>query len=209
MRLAFLLTVPATAGLMVLAEPIMSVIYQHGRTTAVEVAAAAGALRFYAVGLSGYAALKVLVNAFYALDQRRTPMYVSFCAVALNLALNWLFTFHLGWGVRGLSFSTGCVATFNFLVLYGLMRRHLATLETARLLTMLAKVGVATASLVVVCLASMHWVQGGWATDPFLPKLGRLLATVVVAMGAFAGCAYLLHIEELHRFVAAVRRRLG
>jgi hypothetical protein len=55
----------------------------------------------------------------------------------------------------------------------------------------------------------MHWVLGGWATDPFLPKLGRLLATVVVAMGAFAGCAYLLHIEELHRFVAAVRRRLG
>jgi putative peptidoglycan lipid II flippase len=209
MRLAFLLTVPATAGLMVLAEPIMSVIYQHGRTTAVEAAAAAGALRFYAVGLSGYAALKVLVNAFYALDQRRTPMYVSFCAVALNLALNWLFTFHLGWGVRGLSFSTGCVATFNFLVLYGLMRRHLATIETARLLATLAKVGVATASLVAVCLASMHWVLGGWATDPFLPKLGRLLATVVVAMGAFAGCAYLLHIEELHRFVAAVRRRLG
>jgi len=209
MRLTFLLTLPATAGLMVLAQPIISVLYQHGRFTAAEAASAAGALRFYAVGLSGYAALKVLVNAFYALDRRRTPMYVSFGAVALNLALNWVFTFQLGWGVEGLAFSTGCVATFNFLLLYGLMRRNLATLETARLLALLGKVGVATAVLVAICAASMHWLQSGWATDPFLPKLGRLLATVVVAMGAFGGCAYLLHIEELHRLVAAVRRRLA
>jgi hypothetical protein len=55
----------------------------------------------------------------------------------------------------------------------------------------------------------MHWVEAGWATEAFLPKLGRLLATVVVAMGAFAGSAYLLRIEELHRLVAAVRRRLA
>ena len=56
---------------------------------------------------AGYAALKVLVNAFYALDQRRTPMYTSFVAVALNLLLNWIFTRHLHWGHRGLAFSTG------------------------------------------------------------------------------------------------------
>src|ERR1700683_2730975 len=86
-------------------------------------AESAGALRFYAVGLSGYAALKVLVNAFYALDRRKTPMLVSFLAVALNLLLNWFFTFHLGWGHRGLAFSTGCIATVNFLLLYALMRR--------------------------------------------------------------------------------------
>ncbi len=136
-------------------------------------------------------------------------MYVSFGAVALNLALNWLFTFHLGWGVRGLSLSTGCVATCNFLVLYALMRSHLHRLETRRLIALLAKIAVATAALVAVCAASMHWLLDAWTTEPFLPKLGRLLGTVVVAMGAFAGCAYLLNIDELHRFVAAVRRRLS
>ena len=81
MRLAFLLTIPATIGLMLLAEPIISVLYQHGRFTAFDAAQAAGALRFYAIGLAGYAALKVLVNAFYALDRRTTPMVVSFIAV--------------------------------------------------------------------------------------------------------------------------------
>src|SRR6202044_4211162 len=98
---------------------------------------AGGALRFYAVGLAGYAALKVLVNPFYALDRRKTPMLVSFAAVALNLLFNWIFTFHLGWGHRGLAFSTGCVATVNFLLLYALMRSHLNGLETRRMLVML------------------------------------------------------------------------
>ena len=73
MRLMFLLTVPSTIGLMLLAEPIISVIYQHGNFTANEAAQAGGALRCYAIGLAGYAALKVLVNAFYAMDRRKTP----------------------------------------------------------------------------------------------------------------------------------------
>jgi peptidoglycan biosynthesis protein MviN/MurJ (putative lipid II flippase) len=120
LRLMFLLTIPSTIGLMMLAEPIISVIYQHGRFDAYEAAQAGGALRFYAIGLAGYAALKVLVNAFYALDRRKTPMIVSFLAVGLNLLFNWIFTFRLGWGHRGLAFSTGCVATCNFLFLYAL-----------------------------------------------------------------------------------------
>jgi putative peptidoglycan lipid II flippase len=85
MRLSFLLTIPATIGLMLLAEPIISVLYQHGKFSAVETAQAAGALRFYAVGLCGYATLKVLINAFYAIDKRKTPMVISFVAVGLNL----------------------------------------------------------------------------------------------------------------------------
>src|SRR2546421_10995625 len=83
MRLAFLMTIPASVGLMMLAEPIISVLYQHGRFGARETAESAAALRFYAIGLCGYAALKVLVNAFYALDRRKTPMVVSFLAVGL------------------------------------------------------------------------------------------------------------------------------
>ena len=116
LRLMFLLTIPSTIGLMMLAEPIMSVLYQHGRFDAHQAAQAGGALRFYAIGLAGYAALKVLVNAFYALDRRKTPMIVSFLRGRLSIWLfNWIFTFRLGWGHRGLAFSTGCVATMQFL----------------------------------------------------------------------------------------------
>jgi putative peptidoglycan lipid II flippase len=208
MRLALLLTVPSTIGLMMLAEPIISTLYQHGRFDAGQAAQAAGALRFYAIGLGGYAALKVLVNAFYALDHRKTPMVVSFVAVALNLLFNWVFTFRMGWGTEGLAFSTGCVATCNFLVLYLLMRRRLRGLESGRMLAMLLKLAVAALPLVAVCAASSHWLLAGWATQAFLPKLGALLATVLIGSAVFiAGCV-LLRVAEIEELVHALRRRL-
>jgi putative peptidoglycan lipid II flippase len=208
MRLALLLTIPSAIGLMMLAEPIISVLYQHGRFDAYQAAQAAGALRFYAIGLCGYAALKVLVNAFYALDRRKTPMLVSFMAVALNLLFNWIFTFKLGWGPRGLAFSTGCVASFNFLVLYGLMRRRLGRLETRRMLAMLAKVALASAALAAICWASRHWLLADWATQAFMGKLLALLLTVVMGALVFLGCGAALHIDELRTLKSAIARRL-
>jgi putative peptidoglycan lipid II flippase len=208
MRLALLLTIPSTIGLIMLAEPIISVLYQHGKFNAFQAAQAAGALRFYAVGLAGYAALKVLVNAFYALDRRKTPMLVSFLAVALNLLLNWLFTFRLGWGHRGLAFSTGCIATVNFLLLYALMRRHLHGLESRRMFVLLGKTALAGAALMAVCAASSHWLLAGWETMRFLSKLAALLGTVAVGALVFGACGAALHIEELKELQAAVGRRL-
>jgi putative peptidoglycan lipid II flippase len=208
MRLALLLSVPSTVGLMVLAEPIMSVLYQHGRFDASAATQAGGALRYYAIGLSGYAALKVLVNGFYAVDRRKTPMMISFTAVGLNLLFNWLFTFRLGWGVRGLSFSTGCVATCNFLTLYLLMRVQLKGLETGRMLTLLLKVALASIALAGVCWASLHWLLADWPTRDFATKAAYLLLTVVLGAVTFLGCAVALRIEELDEVIAAVRRRL-
>lgn len=208
MRLAFLLTVPSTIGLMLLAEPIISLLYEHGRFDAFQSSQAAEALRFYAVGLSGYAALKVLVNAFYALDHRRTPMLVSFLAVGLNLLFNWLFTFRLGWGHRGLAFSTGCVASCNFLLLYALMSRQLDGLDSRRLLMLLLRLLLPVLGLVLVCELSTHSLLAGWAGQGFWMRLAGLLGTVLVAAGAFAGLGLLLRIDELQELAGLVRRRL-
>ncbi|HMK86893.1 MAG TPA: murein biosynthesis integral membrane protein MurJ [Steroidobacteraceae bacterium] len=208
MRLMFVLTIPSTIGLMMLAEPIISVLYQHGKFDATQAAEAAGALRFYAVGLSGYAALKVLVNAFYALDRRKTPMVVSFIAVGLNVFFNWLFTFRLGWGPRGLAFSTGCVATCNFLLLYALMHRRLGSLETRRMIATLGKLALAGAALAAVCAAGSRWLLADWATQALTSKTLALLGTVLGAGALYVLCAALLGVEELTAVLAGVRRRL-
>jgi putative peptidoglycan lipid II flippase len=209
MRLAFLMTIPASVGLILLAEPIISVLYQHRRFNAYETAQAAGALKFYALGLCGYAALKVLVNAFYAIDRRKTPMIVSFVAVGLNLLLNWIFTIHLGWGHRGLAFSTACVATTNFLILYLLMRHHLGRLESRTMANLLAKLAVASAVLAVCCWAGEHFLLAGWASERFWPKFATLIGVIAVAGAAFFACALGLGIGEVKEIAAAVRRRLG
>jgi putative peptidoglycan lipid II flippase len=207
-RWALLLTLPSMVGLMMLAEPIISVLYQHGKFNAYQASQAAGALRFYAIGLAGYAALKVLVNAFYAIDRRKTPMLVSILAVGLNLLFNWVFTFRLGWGHRGLAFSTGCVATFNFVLLYFLMQTQLKGLESRRLFLLLAKVALASVSLVVVCAASSRWLLADWQHQALLPKIAALLVTVIAGAGLFAASGILLHIEELKELRDAFKRRL-
>jgi putative peptidoglycan lipid II flippase len=208
MRLGFLLTIPSSVGLMVLAEPIMSVLYQHGRYTAHDAAEAAGALRFYALGLAGYAALKVLVNAFYAVDRRKTPMVVSFIAVLLNLFLNWFFTFHLNWGHRGLAFSTACIATTNFLLLYLLMRQHLGRLDSGMMLHLLLRLVPACAVLAAVCWAGMHFLLSNWATQAFLPKTGSLALVIAAGAAAFFLCATAFGISELREITQAVKRKL-
>jgi len=208
MRLALLLTIPSTIGLIMLADPIMSLLYQHGKYTAHDAAAAAAALRFYALGLSGYAALKVLVNAFYAIEQRKTPMVVSLIAVGLNYGLNWLFTVRLGWDHRGLALSTACIATSNFLILYLLMRRHLGTLESGAMLRMLVKLVVASGVLAAICWGGLHLFFTHWSTQGVLPKLGGLAVVISVGAAAFFLTATALGISELREITHAVKRRL-
>jgi putative peptidoglycan lipid II flippase len=208
MRLAFLLAIPSTVGLMMLAEPIISVVYQHGKFNTFQAEQAAGALRFYAIGLAGYAALKVLVNAFYALERRKTPMLVSFLAVGLNLVFNWVFTFRLGWGHRGLAFSTGCIASCNFILLYALMQRQLHGLETRRMLMLLFKLSISCGALALVCAAASRWVLNDWRTDVLWFKLAALLATIGAAALVFVGVSFLVRIEEMRELLAAFGRRL-
>src|SRR5438128_478517 len=209
MRLAFLLTIPSAIGLAMLASPIISVIYQHGHFDAEATQQTARALRFYAIGLVSYAALKVLTPAFYAIGKRNTPMVVSFLAIGANLFLNWLFTFRLGWGHRGLAFSTSLVATMNFLLLYALMRRHTRRLETRQTLVGLGKICFAGAPLALVCWAANYFWLDAWASLPFLQRLATLLIAIAFAAIAFFAVAFWLKVSEVQDIIDVFRRRMG
>lgn len=208
MRLAFLLTIPAALGLIMLAEPIISVIYQRGRFNAATTLQTAAALKFYAFGLVAYSGIKVLAPAFYAIDRRKTPMAVSFLAIGTNLALNWYLCFHLQMGHRGLALSTGFVALINFLLLYFLMKGHIGGLESKQMLIALLKTGVASLGLLVVCWAANHWVFTDWAQMRFWGKLWWLLATISAGSLVFFSLALLLRIGELDEVKSLVQRKL-
>jgi putative peptidoglycan lipid II flippase len=208
MRLVILLTIPSAIGLIILAEPIIALIYQHGRFTADATVQTAAALRLYAVGLAGYAGVKVLAPAFYALDKRNLPMIVSLISIAVNFALNWLFTFHLGLGHRGLALSTSFVAMTNFLLLYVMMRRYTGRLETGAMLTTLGKIALAGAVLAGICLLAQHFLLGPAKRGGDFGLSSVLCLTIVVGAAAFFGVAYLLRVAEVQDVVAIARRKL-
>jgi len=209
MRLAFLLTIPSTIGLVMLARPIIGLIYERRKFTALDTEHTAEALQLYAIGLCAYAGIKVLAPAFYAIGKRHTPMMVSFLSIAVNYGLNQVFTFYLGWGHRGLAFSTGLVALTNFALLYLLMWREVRRLETAQMAATLAKLAVAGGVLALICWAGQHWLLAGWRQEGFLLRVLLLFVTIAVAAGAFFGVALLLRIEELDDVAAIARRKLG
>ena len=208
MRLVMLLTIPSAIGLIILAEPIIALIYQHGRFTAAATVQTAAALRFYALGLAGYAGVKVLAPAFYALDKRHLPMIVSLISIAVNFGLNWLFTFHLGLGHRGLALSTSFVAMTNFLLLYTMMRRHTGRLETGTMLATLGKIALAGAVLAGICLFAQHIFFPKPTKGGEMKLIAEVMLTIAVGAGAFFGCAYLLRVAEVEDVVTVVRRKL-
>ena len=111
--LVFFLCVPSACGLVILGQPIIRMIYERGNFSSFDTQQTAAALALYALGLAGYAAIRVLAPAFYALDDARTPMMISLASIATNYVLNWLLVSRFGH--RGLALSTSCVAGLNFI----------------------------------------------------------------------------------------------
>ena len=149
----------------------------------------------------------MLAPAFYALDKRHLPMFVSLISIAVNFALNWFFTFHLGLGHRGLALSTSLVAMTNFLLLYAMMRRHTGRLETGAMMATLAKCSWPARSS-----RRFVWRRSDFSSSPATHGSGwRLILdvtlTIAVGAGAFFGAAYLLRVAEVHDVVTMVRRR--
>jgi putative peptidoglycan lipid II flippase len=209
LRLVMLLTIPSAIGLMILAQPIISLIYEHGKFTPFATARTAEALRFYAIGLVGYSAVKVLAPAFYALDKRNLPMFVSLFSIAVNFALNWFFTFHQRLGHIGLALSTSVVAITNFLLLYAMMRRYVGRLETRQMLRTFAKLLIAGAALAAVCFGAQWLLFQTVAQQHVWQKLLEIVITIAVAAPLFFGVAYLLRVDEVHDVVGVAKRRLG
>jgi putative peptidoglycan lipid II flippase len=203
LRLVFFLTIPSAVGLAVLAPEVIGLVYQHGHFGPRDTQMAARALVAYALGLAGYANIKVLVPAFYALDDARTPMLVSCLSIAVNAGLNWLATYRLGYGHTGLALATSSVALLNFAILASLIRRRIGAFDglwsaTARITLAALVLGVAC---LVVKLAVSRFV-------PLTTTGGRAVACLVaIPTGAavFAGVAWLLGTSEL----ASVASRLG
>ena len=206
-RLVLFLTIPASVGLWMLSEPILSLIYEHHKVTGNDIVQSAGALRYYAIGLAAYAGMKVLAPAFYAIGRRKTPMVISFFSIALNYGLNSLFI-RWGYGHTGLALSTGFVALTNFSLLYWFMRKEIARLETKRLFVVLVKIFLASDALALVCWGAKWLLLSQWADMGFAFRTAALLLTIALSLGAFCLAASLLKLHEMNDMIAAVRRKL-
>ncbi len=206
LRMMLMLNVPATAGLIALASPIISLIYEHGSFTRADTAATALALSCYAPGLVGYSAVRFAVPTFYALHDSRTPVTISVATVLLNAVLNLTLVRLIGY--PGLALGTATASLFNATLLLWRLRVRLGGLDGRRILTSFLK--ILTASIIMGVVAreghaiSMRLVAG----DATVARLVRVSGAIALALIVLMAAARALRIGEFNDAVSLVRRRL-
>lgn len=205
-RLMLMLTIPAMVGLIVLASPIVGLVFERGSFAASDTAATAAALAFYAPGLLGYSAVRIGVPCFYALKDSVTPTLVSIASVALNIVLNVILVRHMGY--RGLALGTSIAALFNAALLFYLLRQRTGGLDSGRILVAFVKISLAAGLMGATALSVHVWLLGVWPGADLFVQLGRVGASIVTGLIVLVGGAHILRIHEWHHAKRQVLAKL-
>lgn len=201
-RLILFITFPATVGLVLLRHEIIEVLFQHGDFDARSTALTAWALPFFAIGLSAFSMVKIIVPAFYAVQDTRTPVKIAFMAMFVNIGLNFIFIRPLQNG--GPALATSLSAFFNSISLLGIFYKRYGSFGVRGIARSIAKFTVASAGLAIVTYVLIHWP--GFYAGRMAQKAVALAVTIAAAAGTYFGIAALLRSPEL-RELRAVRSR--
>jgi len=208
----FLLTIPSSVGLAVLGDSMIAAVYQGGKFRAYDTHQTALALSCYAIGLAGYAALKVLAPAFYALNDARTPMLVSLASILVNIAAASSMVKLAGLGHAGLALSTSLVALFGSIVLFDLIRRRVGRLDGRRLSAAFLKISAASTLMGAAFALSSRMAQH-WIGVSRMARVADLAISVPVGLLVFLAAAKLFRLPELEAarraLIAPLAQRLG
>ncbi len=205
LRLIFFIIVPAMVGLIMLRTPIVHLFFEHGRFTAADTQATAAAVLAYAVGLWAFAGVRIVVSAFYSLQDTRTPVLVAALALGANIALSFLLMGPLRYA--GLALATALSAILNMGLLVVFLARRLGPFGWEAILRSHARVLLASVPIVATCV----WIAGlgVWAQpEAWAAKTVMLLVGIAVSVAGYVTVHALLGSDELGFLWSLVRRKL-
>ena len=209
LRPLLFLTLPASAALMILARPIVQVVFQRGEFGPESTALVAGSLPAFAAGLFALAIVETIARAFYAMQDTRTPLLASLATIAATLALAAVLGPRLGG--RGLAASISITTGLEMAVLLTTLRRRIGPFDPAvwrSFVTSLAATAAMAGALLLIRepLTTL--------TDPADPRAGGTLGRVILfavaaALGLYIylAAAWFLRAQELTELAGRLRRR--
>jgi len=204
--MAFCLTIPASIGLWLLAEPIIQVIFQHGAFSSFDTVRTAEALRFYAVGLFAYSSVKIMVPVFFALNDSRLPVIASFLAVGANLVFVNLFidTFQH----KAIAMATSGAMICNFLFLSVVLYKKVQGYSLSYLGRSLIKIFSASI-LMGVWVSFVYGSMRSLFAGGILLQIAGLAFVIASAALLYGVVLYALKVKELAFVVDKVKGRIG
>jgi putative peptidoglycan lipid II flippase len=206
LAMTVVLCLPATFGLVTLAEPIVRLLFEHGRFSAADTASTAAALRWYAVGLLGYASVRVSSPVFYAIRQSKVPVVVSLCTIVLSIVINVLLVRAMGF--RGLALGTSLAVLANGGALLLLLHRQLGGIEHRPLALTFVKTIAAGSLMVAVSVGIEHLLARAVPGPGTAAQVIRLFGAIAAGLAALTAAAKFLRIREFGEAVAGAAGRL-
>lgn len=205
LRMIVFLMVPAMIGVIMLRYPIVHVFFEHGAFTAADTHGTAAALMAYAAGLWAFAGIRIIVAAFYALHDTKTPAMAAVLAMLANIVLAMILMQPLEH--VGLALATALSAMVHLSVLLGILTHRLGGTDWRRVGRSLGHAGLATIPVMLACT----WVAGlaVWQhEDEWVAKGLMLLVGIGLSVAGYLGTQALLHSEEQHVLWNIVRRHV-
>lgn len=178
LRLIFFITIPAMVGLIFLRVPIVHLLFQHGAFGEEATFQTAKAVLFYALGLWAFAGVRVVVPAFYSMQDTRTPVKIAILAMVSNIILNLLLMGPLQHG--GLALAASLSSMLNLTLLLWMLRGRVGRIDGQRILFSLSKVVLASVAVAFPCLWVSNLViwgrSGDWSSKILLLTMGMGLS---------------------------------
>lgn len=204
MNFVLFITIPAMAGLVVLREPIVRLLFERGAFDAATVRLTAVALLYYCAGLWAFAAVRIVVSMFYALQDTKTPVKMAVVSIGVNIVMGIVLMGPLKHG--GLALATSLASVVNLLLLVWALRRKIGMLGWRSIMVSAGR-SVATSLL----MGGAVWGMSLWIIPRDHQATFRLLLGVTGAVAAgvavYAVMSYVFGSPEFYRLVNALRRR--
>lgn len=204
MKLVFFIIIPSMVGLIVLREPIVALLFKRGAFDAETTRLTAYALLYYAIGLWAFSAVRIIVNAFYALQDTKTPVRMAVISVIAKIVFSVILMQWLAHG--GLALSTSLASMLNFGLLIQALRKKLGVVGWRSISASVFKTTICS-----LVMGAMVWAlalfiipsKGATLTGLFFGLMGSILAGLVF-YGAFS---FFLKSPELRKVLALLFNR--
>ncbi len=207
LRIVSFITVPAAVGLILLRQPIIQVLFQHGRFTSVSTALTTRALFYYSLGLPAFAGIKLIAPMYYSTHDTATPARTGAYALGLNIVLNTIFMllFFRTLSNGSPALASSIAAYFNFGALFFLFRKRYGRMGARGLVQSFWKISVCAAGMGLAAYSGLRFLNFEGARTLLL-QIGLLAGIIAAAACAYFGLAWLLRCEELGEFFLLLRR---
>jgi len=188
---------PITAMVMVLSTPIIRILFQRGEFNAYSTQITSMALFFYSIGLFAFGGVKIMVTAFYSLQDTKTPVKVAAVCLGLNLIFNLLLMGPLKIG--GIALASSIAAAVNFIILFNEMNRKLGGMreETVRF-----SLKTFSASVIMGEIVFLSWTNLAIVND-----ITKLITVGFLGVIAYVIMCYALKVEQAKRLVGWIARK--